>query len=100
MTQRHDRDEERYSEGGGGGFMLGLLTGAVVGAGLAVLFAPKAGSELRSRLSEQAVDLASDAQEGLRRASEAAREWADKGRELADKARDVVSRGADELTRS
>ena len=63
------------SEGGGGGsFVMGLLTGTVLGAGLGMLFAPKAGSELRSQLSEQAGNLANTASEGYRKASEAASE--------------------------
>jgi gas vesicle protein len=40
-------------EQSGGGFMLGMLTGAFVGAGLALLFAPKAGNEMRAQLGEQ-----------------------------------------------
>ena len=32
-------------ESGGSGFMMGLLTGTVLGAGLGMLFAPKSGSE-------------------------------------------------------
>src|SRR5687768_2436741 len=38
---------DRYENEGGGGFMMGLLTGTVLGAGLGMLLAPKAGSELR-----------------------------------------------------
>lgn len=34
------------------GFALGVISGAVIGAGLALLFAPKAGSKLRSDLAE------------------------------------------------
>jgi gas vesicle protein len=58
--------------GSGGSFMLGVMAGTVLGAGLAMLFAPKAGSELRSQLSEQAGELAKRAQEGYRKAREAA----------------------------
>jgi gas vesicle protein len=36
----------------GAGFTVGLLAGAVVGAGVALLFAPKAGVELREDLGE------------------------------------------------
>jgi gas vesicle protein len=99
---------DRYdNEGGGGGsFVMGLLTGTVLGAGLGMLFAPKSGSDLRNQLSEQAGNLRDTASEGYRRATEAAGDWAekgrdlaDKGRDLADKARDAVSRGADEAQR-
>ena len=36
-------DYDRYDNEGGGGFMMGLLTGTVLGAGLGMLLAPKAG---------------------------------------------------------
>jgi gas vesicle protein len=107
MADGYDRYD---NEGGGGSFVMGLLTGTVLGAGLGMLFAPKAGSELRNQLSEQAGSLASQAQEGVRKAQESANEWAGRGREVYDKARetgreaydkarDAVSRGADEAQR-
>jgi gas vesicle protein len=94
MADGYDRFD---NEGGGGGsFVMGLLTGTVLGAGLGMLFAPKSGSELRNQLSTQAGNLANSASDGVRRAQETAGEWADRGREMYDKARDAVSRGADE----
>jgi len=85
-----------YREGGGGSFVLGLLTGTVLGAGLGMLFAPKAGSELRSQLSEQASNVKNQASEGYRRASESASQWAEKGRDVYNKASDAVVKGAQE----
>jgi gas vesicle protein len=107
MANRRSSKEERMAdgydrfdnEGGGGSFVMGLLTGTVLGAGLGMLFAPKSGSELRSQVAEQAGNLANSASEGYRRASEAAGSWAEKGREAYDKARDAVGRGADEAQR-
>jgi gas vesicle protein len=97
MADGYDRFD---NEGGGGGsFVMGLLTGTVLGAGLGMLFAPKSGSELRNQVAEQAGSLANTASEGYRRASEAAGGWAEKGREAYDKARDAVNRGADEAQR-
>jgi len=93
MADSYDRYE---NEGSGGGFMMGLLTGTVLGAGLGMLLAPKAGSELRGAIGEQARNLANTASEQYRRASESAGTWADKGRDFVDKARDAVARGADE----
>ena len=52
MADGYDRFESET--GGGGSFVMGLLTGTVLGAGLGMLFAPKSGSELRNQLSEQA----------------------------------------------
>ena len=51
MAYEYDRVER---EDGGGAFLMGLLAGTVLGAGLGMLFAPKAGAEVRKQLSEQA----------------------------------------------
>ena len=91
MSDRYDRNDN-----GGVGFVMGVLTGAVIGAGLGLLFAPKAGSELREELSAQANDLANQASKGYKRATKTAGEWADSGREMYGQARDVVTRGADQ----
>ena len=88
---------ERYeNEGGGGGFMMGLLTGAVLGAGLGMLLAPKAGSEIRGAIGEQARNLGNAASDQYRKATENASGWAERGREFVDRARDAVQRGAEE----
>jgi gas vesicle protein len=97
MADGYDRFENEGS--GGGSFVMGLLTGTVLGAGLGMLFAPKAGSDLRNQISEQAGNLANNASEGYRRATEAAGDWADRGRDVYDKTRDAVARGADEAQR-
>ena len=108
MADGHDRFDNETS--GGGSFVMGLLTGTVLGAGLGMLFAPKSGSDLRSQLSEQAGNLANTASEGYRKAAEnagqlaqsgkeAAGEWAERGKDMYDKAREAVTRGADEAQR-
>ena len=47
MTQWTDREST-----GSGMFLLGALTGALVGAGVALLMAPKPGAEVRKDLSD------------------------------------------------
>jgi gas vesicle protein len=93
MADSYDRYD---SEGGGGGFMMGLITGTVLGAGLGMLLAPKAGSELRGVIGEQARNLGTMANEQYRKASENAGPWVERGREFVDKAREAVNRGAEE----
>ena len=79
---------ERYEkEEGGGSFLMGLLAGTVLGAGLGMLFAPKAGSELRNQLNEQAGRLRNQATDGYQQASEKVSQIVDRGREAYDRAR-------------
>jgi gas vesicle protein len=42
----------QMNETGNSGFIIGMIVGAVAGAGLALLFAPKPGAELREELGE------------------------------------------------
>jgi gas vesicle protein len=50
-----------FENGNGQSFVIGLLAGAVVGAGLGMLFAPKSGSDLRNTITDQAGSLATAA---------------------------------------
>jgi gas vesicle protein len=93
-----DNFDQYNREGGGnnGAFMMGLLTGAVLGAGIGMLLAPKTGSELRGAINEQAKNWGNVATEQYKKASETAGTWAEQGRDFVSKAKDVVARGADE----
>jgi gas vesicle protein len=95
MADSFDRYDNEGS-GGGGGFMMGLLTGTVLGAGLGMLLAPKAGAELRGAIGDQAKTWGNVANEQYKKASETAGTWAEQGRDLVNKAREAVTRGADE----
>ena len=82
-------DYYRDEHEGGGGFMMGLLTGTVLGAGLGMLLAPKSGSELRNQLTEGASSLG-------RRASGAVNELSDRARETANRGGEHMrGRGSD-----
>lgn len=59
----------------------------MLGAGLGMLFAPKAGSELRGQLGEQANRLRSSANDAYGAASEKVSQMVDRGREAYDRAR-------------
>jgi gas vesicle protein len=88
MAYEYDRFER---EDGGGSFLMGLLAGTVLGAGLGMLFAPKAGSELRNQLSEQAGRFRSTANDTYQQASEKVSQIVDRGREAYDRAKGTVS---------
>jgi hypothetical protein len=70
MARRNDQGWERWE--GNSGFLLGALAGALVGAGVALLLAPKAGAQVRNDISS-----------GFNTARDAA---ARRYRDLADKA--------------
>jgi gas vesicle protein len=84
MAYEYDRLER---EDGGSSFLMGLLAGTVLGAGLGMLFAPKTGSELRSQLTEQAGRLKSTANDTYQQASEKVSQIVDRGREAYERAR-------------
>jgi gas vesicle protein len=102
MAYEYDRFER---EDGGGSFLMGLLAGTVLGAGLGMLFAPKTGSELRSQLGEQAGRLRTQATDGYQQASEKVTQGyqqatekvsqiVDRGREAYERARTTGSTGS------
>jgi hypothetical protein len=84
MAYEYDRFER---EDGGGSFLMGLLAGTVLGAGLGMLFAPKTGSELRNQMSEQAGRLKTTANDAYSQASEKVSQIVDRGREAYERAR-------------
>ena len=84
MAYEYDRFER---EDGGGSFLMGLLAGTVLGAGLGMLFAPKAGSELRNQFTEQAGRLRTTANDAYSQATEKVSQMVDRGREAYDRAR-------------
>ena len=99
MADTYDRPYDRYdTESHGAGFMMGLLAGTVLGAGLGMLLAPKAGADLRGQIGEQARTLGNRASEQYRRASETASSWAERGREMVQDAQEAVSHAADQAS--
>jgi gas vesicle protein len=65
----------------GSSFMLGVLTGAVVGAGIALLFAPRSGQEMRQQLGEQYRGIAE-------RVGEQAQNWRGTANQLREQGRE------------
>jgi gas vesicle protein len=99
MAYEYDRFER---EEGGGSFLMGLLAGTVLGAGLGMLFAPKSGSELRSQIGTQIADqtgklrdaadpIYQQATEKVQQATEKVSQIVDRGREAYERARSSVS---------
>jgi gas vesicle protein len=86
-TETHERADH--------GFAVGLLTGMFVGAGLAILFAPRV-SALRESLSESARSLGRQASA---RVGETVDDLTRRSQDVRDTVADVVARGAHEVER-
>lgn len=102
-ADRGRSDEENDEEQGGGGsgvagFAMGVVFGALLGAGLALLYAPDRGDETRRDLKRRLNRLREDAEDGLDRVGDRARkELVRRRRRLeagidraAERARDVL----------
>lgn len=88
----HVQDNHDY------GFVVGLFTGVLVGAGLALWFAPRVAAELRQRAIDAARNVADTASDKYRQASarvgEAVDELTRKGEDVRDDVADAVVHGA------
>jgi gas vesicle protein len=87
----------------GYGFVIGVLTGTFVGAGLAMWLAPHSASELCQRVTDSAMRLRKRASEQYQQAStrvgEAVDDLTRHGRDARDDVADAVARGAHEVER-
>ena len=97
------REHREYRERRGFGFVLGLMTGTVVGAGLAIWLVPRAASELRNRLTDSLDDVGNRASDQFQQASARVGETVDhitrKGQGVRDDVAEAVARGAREVER-
>lgn len=84
-------------------FLMGLLAGTVLGAGLGMLLAPRSVAEYRTRLAGSAKSLGETAADRFQRASAqvttAAKEVTAKGQALRDSLAETVVRGAQTVER-
>jgi len=84
-------------------FLMGLIAGTVLGAGLGMLLAPRSVVEYRTRLAGSAKSLGRTAsgryQQASARVSAAAREVTSKGQALRDSLAETVVRGAQTVER-
>jgi gas vesicle protein len=86
----------------GASFMLGIMTGAFIGAGVALLFAPKTGNEMRQQLGQQYRGLAERVGETTHNLRETASHLREQGRErvqqLTSQLSDRASSSAERVT--
>ena len=91
----------RAENGGNNSFLIGLITGGAIGAGLAIAFAPRLASELRQRVRASANDLGDAASQGYQEVSTRIAGVVDgvtsRGQAVRDDIADAVGRGAREV---
>jgi len=75
----------------GASFVLGMMTGAFIGAGVALLFAPKTGQEMRQQIGEQYRTIADRAEQTAQSLRETAQHLREQGRERISQLSDRVS---------
>src|SRR3989440_12908861 len=82
--------EPHYEEeSGGGGFLIGLLCGTALGAAVGLMFAPKAGSELRQTLYESTDDIRKKAYDAYGQATEQVNTYVSKGKQAVERGREA-----------
>jgi len=77
-------------------FALGILTGTAVGVGIALLFAPRTGKQMRNEIGHQWTRAKGSCSTGYHRAKDTAGQWTERGRRAYDATRTKVVHGAQE----
>jgi gas vesicle protein len=73
VVPTQEQDGVNVSTLGTAGFVAGMLLGAFLGAGFALLLAPERGEKIRGRLKRRMRSLRDDARDGIDRAGTATR---------------------------
>jgi gas vesicle protein len=76
-----------------GGRLSWFLAGAIVGAAVALLYAPKAGKETRKLISKKTEASREALADSGKEVLDKGREFYDKGKEIADDAAELFERG-------
>jgi gas vesicle protein len=91
--------EPHYEEeSGGGSFVFGLLCGAALGAAVGLMFAPKAGSELRQTLYDSTGDIRKKANDAYGQATQTVNDYVAKGREAVDRGKQAFESARESAT--
>jgi gas vesicle protein len=92
---------QTHENRGSNDFMYGFIAGGVIGAGLAILFAPRLASEVRQRVKKSAADLSNAASQAYQEVGARISGVVDgvtaKGQAMRDDVADAVGRGAREV---
>ena len=86
--------DDTHGRNGGATFLVGFIAGSMLGAGLALLFAPHPGEQTRRDVADRAQRVREKARGGLDTASERVTHFAERGKAMyqtaAEKAREAA----------
>jgi gas vesicle protein len=82
--------DETESTDNGSNRLAWFLTGAIIGATIAILYAPKSGKDTRQYLTDKSRDAVGDTGKNF---LEAGKEMFERGRQLVDEASELFERG-------
>ncbi|MHB8111107.1 MAG: YtxH domain-containing protein [Syntrophorhabdaceae bacterium] len=86
---------QHESEVGTGSIILSFFIGGIVGAGVALLMAPKTGEETRRIIKDFAEDARDRAGDYVGHVKDKASTYVDKGKDLLDREKNVISRAVE-----
>ncbi len=77
-------------------FAVGVLTGAAVGVGIGLLFAPRTGAQMRKEVGNQWTHVKGSCSTSYHKAKDVAGDWAERGKRAYDTTREKVVHSASE----
>lgn len=78
-----------------GTVLLSFFIGGIIGAGVALLTAPKTGQETRKIIRDFAEDAKDKAEEYIGQVKDAASSYVDKGKDLIDREKNIISKAVE-----
>lgn len=82
----------------GGGFLMGLLCGMALGAAIGLMFAPRAGNELRQTLYDSTGELRRKAANAYGQASETVNSYVSKGKQAIERGKEAFESARETAT--
>jgi len=89
----HDEMDRTNHDDDGGGRLVWFLTGALIGATVAILYAPKSGKDTRQYISDKAQQGKDAITESSMDMVDASKEMFERGRKLVEDAAELFDRG-------
>ena len=98
MSDENDRNKvaQDNDDRRGHPYLLGVLTGAAVGVGIGMLFAPRTGAQTRKEIGHQWSNAKGSCSNGYHHAKDVASDWAERSRRAYGTTREKVTHGAHE----